>query len=220
MVPHLTQRRIAAVQGVTSGMTSYEAPAQRPPRQTAGTGAHAQSQVQADNRNSEASPTRPNLSRLDTYSEMRIFFYHNPVNVLLVFVPVGIVAGSLGLPAEAVFWLNFVAVIPLAPMIRMAVLKLSSDNGRTRGGLLRAAFGNMAELMVRIPYPPSPSYRFLTPLICQDLYSRFDQQSNSTHQVDHSRKHFVLLAPSKLRIALLITSFSRRKFRFSDSAFW
>jgi Ca2+:H+ antiporter len=41
----------------------------------------------------------------------------NYVNVLLVFVPIGIIAGALKLNPTAVFILNFIAIIPLAALL-------------------------------------------------------------------------------------------------------
>lgn len=73
----------------------------------------------------------------------------NYVNVLLVFVPLGIVAGALGWNAIAVFVLNFLAIIPLASLLSFATEELSVKLGQTLGGLLNATFGNAVELIVR-----------------------------------------------------------------------
>lgn len=70
------------------------------------------------------------------------------INTLLIFVPVAIIVGALGLPAEAVFFLNFLALVSLAPVMTMAVLKLSSHADPVWGGLLRAMLGNTVELIV------------------------------------------------------------------------
>lgn len=73
----------------------------------------------------------------------------NYVNVLLVFVPLGIIAGALGWNATAVFILNFLAIIPLASLLAFATEELSVPLGQTIGGLLNATFGNAVELIVR-----------------------------------------------------------------------
>ena len=75
----------------------------------------------------------------------------NYVNVLLVFVPLGIISGSLGWGASATFILNFLAIIPLAALLSFATEELSVKLGQTLGGLLNATFGNAVELIVRIP---------------------------------------------------------------------
>ena len=73
----------------------------------------------------------------------------NYVNVFLIFVPIGIIAGALGWNPTAVFVLNFVAIIPLASLLSFATEELSAKLGQTLGGLLNATFGNAVELIVR-----------------------------------------------------------------------
>lgn len=73
----------------------------------------------------------------------------NPVNVLLVFVPLGIVSGAVGWSPIATFILNFLAIIPLASLLSFATEELSAKLGQTLGGLLNATFGNAVELIVR-----------------------------------------------------------------------
>ncbi len=72
----------------------------------------------------------------------------NPVNILLVFVPLGIISGALGWSPTATFILNFLAIIPLASLLSFATEELSVKLGQTLGGLLNASFGNAVELIV------------------------------------------------------------------------
>ncbi|EON99863.1 putative calcium proton exchanger protein [Phaeoacremonium minimum UCRPA7] len=74
----------------------------------------------------------------------------SPVNILLVFVPLGIIAGVKEWSATAVFTLNFFAIIPLAAILSFATEEISSKLGETLGGLLNATFGNAVELIVSI----------------------------------------------------------------------
>ncbi|KAF2460550.1 vacuolar calcium ion transporter /H(+) exchanger [Lineolata rhizophorae] len=74
----------------------------------------------------------------------------NYVNVLLVFVPLGIIAGALHWDPTAVFILNFVAIIPLAALLSFATEELAAKLGQTLGGLMNATFGNAVELIVSI----------------------------------------------------------------------
>ena len=76
----------------------------------------------------------------------------NYVNVLLVFVPLGIVSGAVGWSPTATFVLNFLAIIPLASLLSFATEELSAKLGQTLGGLLNASFGNAVELIVCTPY--------------------------------------------------------------------
>jgi Ca2+:H+ antiporter len=72
----------------------------------------------------------------------------NYVNVLLVFVPLGIISGALGWNPTAVFCLNFFAIVPLASLLSFATEELSAKLGETIGGLMNASFGNAVELIV------------------------------------------------------------------------
>lgn len=70
------------------------------------------------------------------------------VNVLLIFVPMGIIAGALGWDSTAIFVLNFFAIIPLASMLSFATEELAATMGQALGGLMNATFGNAVELIV------------------------------------------------------------------------
>ncbi|KAI9822085.1 MAG: hypothetical protein M1826_000545 [Phylliscum demangeonii] len=72
------------------------------------------------------------------------------INLLLVFIPLGILAGVLDWPATAVFVLNSLAIVPLASLMGFATEELSAKAGQTIGGLLNATFGNAVELIVSI----------------------------------------------------------------------
>lgn len=72
------------------------------------------------------------------------------VNVLLIFVPLGIIAGVLHWDSTAVFVLNFFAIIPLASMLSFATEELAATMGQALGGLMNATFGNAVELIVSI----------------------------------------------------------------------
>lgn len=76
----------------------------------------------------------------------------NPVNVLLVFVPLGIIFGAIHANPTVVFILNFLAIIPLASLLSFATEELSAKLGQTLGGLLNATFGNAVELIVSWHY--------------------------------------------------------------------
>lgn len=71
------------------------------------------------------------------------------VNILLVFVPLGIVAGVTGWDPVTVFALNFFAIVPLAAVLSFATEEIAMKLGQTLGGLMNATFGNAVELIVR-----------------------------------------------------------------------
>lgn len=70
------------------------------------------------------------------------------VNVLLVFVPLGIISGALHWDSTVVFSLNFLAIIPLASLLSFATEELAATMGQALGGLMNATFGNAVELIV------------------------------------------------------------------------
>lgn len=74
----------------------------------------------------------------------------NYVNVLLVFVPLGIIAGLMSWNPTTVFILNFFAIVPLASLLSFATEELAAKLGETIGGLMNASFGNAVELIVGI----------------------------------------------------------------------
>jgi Ca2+:H+ antiporter len=85
------------------------------------------------------------------YHATRRTLFCGYTNVLLVFVPIGIAAGTLGWPAEAVFVLNFLAIIPLAPLIAFLMDDLwpGAGQGHTSAELIKGTSGNAVETLVR-----------------------------------------------------------------------
>ncbi|KAF2167097.1 hypothetical protein M409DRAFT_66166 [Zasmidium cellare ATCC 36951] len=83
------------------------------------------------------------------------------VNILLVFVPLGIAAGVVDWPAMAIFVLNFLGIIPLAALLSFATEELAHTVGPAIGGLLNATFGNAIELIVSIIALNKGEYRLV-----------------------------------------------------------
>lgn len=73
--------------------------------------------------------------------------------MLLVFVPIGIIAGIAKWDPVTVFIINFLAIIPLAAVLSFATEEISAKLGEALGGLLNATFGNAVELIVRYAPP-------------------------------------------------------------------
>jgi len=80
----------------------------------------------------------------------KITLFSSWINLLLIFVPLGIVAGELKWSAPWVFSLNFFAIIPLAAVLSFATEEIAGRLGETLGGLVNATFGNAVELIVSI----------------------------------------------------------------------
>ena len=71
------------------------------------------------------------------------------IHTLLVFVPLGLVAGIFKWNAILISSLNFLAIIPLSASISTASGKLETHFGFLVGALINATFGNVVELIVR-----------------------------------------------------------------------
>lgn len=113
----------------------------------------------------------------------------NPVNVLLVFVPLGIIAGVLGWSPAAVFTLNFFAIVPLASLLSFATEELSCKLGQTIGGLLNATFGNAVELIVSRKWTRGRLEKGVQLTGSLGQYRRFKGKQDSHRAVKHAWIH-------------------------------
>jgi hypothetical protein len=77
---------------------------------------------------------------------------NNYMNVLLLFIPVGLVTGALGAPGAAVFIFNFISLMQLAAVIDFATHELAASAGVAIGGLLQVLARNPVEIIVRGSY--------------------------------------------------------------------
>ncbi|KAH8905274.1 calcium/proton exchanger [Coniochaeta sp. PMI_546] len=72
------------------------------------------------------------------------------INVLLVFVPVGIAVHFVKASAGIVFAMNAIAIIPLAGLLSHATESVAVRMGDTIGALMNVTFGNAVELIIFI----------------------------------------------------------------------
>jgi len=84
------------------------------------------------------------------FNVTKVTVLSNYVNILLPFVPLGIIAGAGSWDPTTVFILNFFAIIPLAAGLSFVTEEISTKLGKTLGALLNATFGNAVELIVSI----------------------------------------------------------------------
>ncbi|KAF4547098.1 Vacuolar calcium ion transporter-like protein 3 [Elsinoe fawcettii] len=75
---------------------------------------------------------------------------HSWINVLLIFVPIGIVMDTTGQSPTVIFAINAVAIIPLAGLLVYATESVARRVGDTLGALLNVSFGNAVELIIYI----------------------------------------------------------------------
>lgn len=74
-------------------------------------------------------------------SQLKATLFNSWINVLLIFVPIGIAVNFANIPKVGVFVINFIAIIPLAAMLSYATEEIALRTGETIGGLLNATFG-------------------------------------------------------------------------------
>jgi Ca2+:H+ antiporter len=80
----------------------------------------------------------------------KLILFDSWVNILLVFVPIGIAVKIAGLSPVIVFAMNAIAIIPLAGMLAFATESVASKLGDTIGALMNVTFGNAVELIIFI----------------------------------------------------------------------
>ena len=82
------------------------------------------------------------------YEAGKEILFSSWLNVLLVFVPVGIAVQAAGVNKTIVFAMNVIAIIPLAGLLSHATESVASEMGDTIGALMNITFGNAVELII------------------------------------------------------------------------
>ncbi len=77
-------------------------------------------------------------------------FIKDPLNILIIAIPLAILSSLLDWPPLAVFSLSAIGLIPMARYIGTSTEVLASHTGPAIGGLLNATLGNAAELIITI----------------------------------------------------------------------
>ena len=72
------------------------------------------------------------------------------INLLLFVAPMGIISHALDWDPSITFFLNFLAMMPLASILGESTECLAEHLGETIGGLLNATFGNAVEVVIMI----------------------------------------------------------------------
>jgi len=96
------------------------------------------------------SPVRIKNGSLRFMSHTKNAITHSWINVLLLFVPLGIAVKLAGLKPEIVFSMNAIAIIPLAGLLAHATEVVAARVGDALGALLNVSFGNAVELILFI----------------------------------------------------------------------
>ncbi|EMR09958.1 calcium/proton exchanger [Pneumocystis murina B123] len=84
------------------------------------------------------------------YFIIKVIFMSSYLNILLFFVPLGILYGYFEWNPTLVFIFNFLAIFPLATILSFLTEELSMKVGQTTGSLLNASLGNVVEMIISI----------------------------------------------------------------------
>ena len=82
------------------------------------------------------------------YNVLKQTLFYSWLNVLLVFVPVGICCKAARVNPTVVFAMNAIAIVPLAGLLSHATESIASEMGDTIGALMNVTFGNAVELII------------------------------------------------------------------------
>jgi Ca2+:H+ antiporter len=94
-----------------------------------------------------AKEKKPLLQRF--WRTFKQILFCSKLNVLLVFVPVGIAVSQIhGLSPGVVFAMNAIAIVPLAGLLSFATESVAHKLGDSLGALLNVTFGNAVELII------------------------------------------------------------------------
>lgn len=97
--------------------------------------------------NEKPAPERPGIVKrfIRTFN---IILFHNWLNVMLVFVPVGIAVEVTHQSAGVIFAMNAIAIVPLAGLLAKATETVAASFGDAIGALMNVTFGNAVELII------------------------------------------------------------------------
>ncbi|CAN8075714.1 unnamed protein product [Agarophyton chilense] len=90
------------------------------------------------------------LSQLRDGITLGLDGYSSNVNVMLLFVPLGILGGLLQIPDAYVFLFNFLGMVPLAMLLGKATEDIAEHTNETLGALVNVTFGNAVELILSV----------------------------------------------------------------------
>lgn len=87
--------------------------------------------------------------------------FGNPLNLLLVFAPLGVFANYAHWSPASVFILNSLALVPLSALLGDFTEEVAVHTNQTVGGLINATFGNAFEVVVSIQALLADEYRIV-----------------------------------------------------------
>ncbi|ORY02263.1 Sodium/calcium exchanger protein-domain-containing protein [Clohesyomyces aquaticus] len=139
--------RAANRNNVADNTSTYPPPPAPPPLNTEAAGETA-APVEPEPKPPMTTRMKNGIFRFGNHTKDALLY--SWINVLLIFVPIGIAVHIAGLPPTIVFSMNAIAIIPLAGLLSHATEAVAVRLGDTLGALLNVSFGNAVELILFI----------------------------------------------------------------------
>ncbi|RSL53687.1 hypothetical protein CEP54_010294 [Fusarium duplospermum] len=153
-VPRADQPAVDGLSTNHNGSSELKMPPGHIPSHTSSQAARPGSVVETTPKAGEPSEENTNTSKQSTLiDEIRrntwLAVTYSWLNVLLIFVPVGIAVSQIdGIHGGVVFAMNAIAIIPLAGLLAFATESVARKMGDALGALLNVTFGNAVELII------------------------------------------------------------------------
>lgn len=80
--------------------------------------------------------------------ELRSILLAGWINILTIFVPIGLITYVVKAQPILIFLTNAVAIVPLSALLTEATERIADDAGDTIGALLNISLGNIVELIL------------------------------------------------------------------------
>ena len=97
--------------------------------------------------NNDEKPAKKNVA-MRFWLTAKSILLSSYINLLLVFVPIGIAAKAAKLSPGIIFGMNAIAIVPLAGLLSHATESVAKRMGDTIGALMNVTFGNAVELII------------------------------------------------------------------------
>jgi hypothetical protein len=153
-VPRADQAAVDGHSTNHNGSSELKMPPGHIPSHTSSQAARPGSVVEPTPKAGEPSEENTNTAKKGTFiDEIRrntwLAVTYSWLNVLLIFVPVGIAVSQVdGIHGGVVFAMNAIAIIPLAGLLAFATESVARKMGDALGALLNVTFGNAVELII------------------------------------------------------------------------
>lgn len=105
------------------------------------------------------------------WKNFRDMWIGKPISLLLLFAPFGYLSHALNWSPTAIFWLNFLTMVPLASILGDFTEEVAIHSGDVIAALVGASFGNAIEIIMTINLVLSNQIRVVQSTLIGSIYS-------------------------------------------------